>query len=402
MNASLKQDINRLFSLHPCHFLKENFLKIDEVFAIVFYGRSGSVFLQSLFDNHPHVLMLPGTFLMKYFNFWELYGHLLKQELICRFTGYFAPFFDIYSDAENGQWAHPAIELSFDCMGEDRNESLGIKKNEFTEIMMILLEKIDKCSRRVFFQAIHVAYSISLRRASNLDLTRLPIIIYQSHTPYNSIDLLLNDFPKLKIIHSVREPLQTLGSHFKHHLKAYVLRRSYGDAFPFLGPQRSRAVKLEDLHINPKIVLEKLCAWMGLSWADSLLESTFDGKKWWNLRDSTQISGFNKLIISKNHDDVFFKIDKYRLRVLYWKRYKYWNYENKKNNFLEKLILLPLLLLPFKIELLCWKKEYQEKKFLDFLISTVLEWWYTRRLFIRGALLYCLSLNRQIREVELI
>ena len=36
-------------------------LRLDRVVAIYYYGRGGSVFMQSLLDNHPEVVMLPNV-----------------------------------------------------------------------------------------------------------------------------------------------------------------------------------------------------------------------------------------------------------------------------------------------------------------------------------------------------
>ena len=49
---------------------------LDDVVSIHCYGRSGSVFLASLFDQHPQVLMIPGVQLSSFYEFWRRRGHL--------------------------------------------------------------------------------------------------------------------------------------------------------------------------------------------------------------------------------------------------------------------------------------------------------------------------------------
>ena len=46
-------------------------LALQQVVVIYYYGRSGSVFVQSLLDHHPQTLGLPGVGLERFHLFWE-------------------------------------------------------------------------------------------------------------------------------------------------------------------------------------------------------------------------------------------------------------------------------------------------------------------------------------------
>ncbi|MDP1574213.1 MAG: sulfotransferase [Coxiellaceae bacterium] len=383
-------------------WLVENCFKIDEVLAIVFLGRSGSVFLGSLLDNHPQVIMLPGTQLAFYDFFWEKYSGLSNVEnLVNTFCAYFSSFFDVHAFSPLSLGTQPSLDLGFSSMGEDRNEKVEIDKEKFKKIMYCILSKISHVNKKNFFQAIHVAYTISNDNSSRLDKNRLPLIVYQLHMNWeNLVTSLVSDFPKTKFIHMIREPFQTVGSHFKHtNYRANVMNYFYRDAFPYAENSASKAIKLEDLHTQPTEVMKKISDWINIGWSDSLMESTFNGKKWWNLKDVEQVSGFNKVIISKNHSSLYYKFDKYRLEILYSKRFKLWGYSSKTYSKLDHFIALPLLLFPFKMEIISYRNAFSITK-LHGLKNIVLDLFSKKRFYLFSAWKY--SLSKEVREVRLL
>lgn len=383
-------------------WLIENCNKIDDVLAIVFLGRSGSVFLGSLLDNHPQVIMLPGTQLAFYNFFWEKYSGSLKIEsLINNFCSYFSSFFDVYAFSQLSLGTQPALDLGFAAVGEDRNEKVEIDKEKFKKIMYYILSKIDHINKKSFFQAIHVAYTISNGDSARLNTGQLPLIVYQLHMNWeNLVTSLVSDFPKTKFVHMIREPFQTVGSHFKHtNFSANVMNYFYRDAFPYVESNFSKAIKLEDLHTKPIEIMKKISSWVDIDWSDTLMESTFNAKKWWNLKDVEQVSGFNKVIISKNHSSLYYKFDKYRLRILYSKRFKLWGYPSKTYSKLEHFILLPLLLFPFKMEIISYRNAFLITK-LHGLKNLMLGLFSKKRLYLYSAWKY--SLSSEVREVTLL
>ena len=275
------------------HWLLANWLQIEEVLAILFLGRSGTVFLGSLLDNHPQVMMLPGAHLSLYEDFWETKGSKASAlEIIIReFCAYFAFFFDVYAYSPVIIGDQPACYLGLDKMGLERKERAEIDKTKFISVLYLILSDISSVDRKTFFQAIHIAFTITVGRSEQLDRTRLPIIIYALHqNAFSSVNKLCSDFPKTKMIHMIREPLQAMGSHFKtDSYCCHIMRDFFFEAFPKAGIERSRGLKLEDLHIQPKCVLKKLIQWVGIEWSNTLLESTFNGKKWWNMKVSEQL-----------------------------------------------------------------------------------------------------------------
>lgn len=350
-----------LFLNDADYWLLKNWSKIDEVVAILFLGRSGTIFLGSLFDCHPQVIMFPGTQLSFYEEFWENRGKNAptKDTLIRQFCSYFASFFDVYAYSPVILGYQPSYDLGFDEMGINKNERAEIDKTKFIAMLSLILTDSTYIDRKTFFQAIHIAFTITIGRSEQLDQTRLPIIVYALHQNSSvSVSNLCSDFPKAKMIHMIREPFQTMGSHFKKdQYCCHIMRDFFFDAFPKADIERSRGIKLEDLHSQPIIILKKMIQWIDIEWSDSLLESTFNGKKWWNIKESERLCGFNKTIVSKNYNNLYYKFDLYRLKVLYTKRFALWNYNSDRNiSKFERYILLPLLFFPFKMEMIDLKE----------------------------------------------
>lgn len=331
-------------------------MKLNEVVAILFLGRSGTVFLGSLLDNHPQVLMFPGTQLSFYEDFWEKRGkNALSIEILIRqFCAYFSSFFDIYAYSPDILGYQPAYQLGFDEMGIEKNERIEIEKEKFIAVLYFILSDITHVDMKIFFQAIHVAFAITINRSTQINRIRLPIIVYALHqNTFKSVNNLCSHFPKTKMIHMIREPFQAIDSHFEYDgYCCHVLRDFYFAAFPQAEVDKSMAVKLEDLHASPHVTLNKITKWIGIDWSDSLLESTYNGKKWWNVKGSERFHGFKKTILSKKKYSGFNAFDRYRLKVLYSKRLALWGYASKRKILkLERFLLLPMLLFPFKMEL---------------------------------------------------
>lgn len=337
-------------------------LSLTRVVAILFYGRSGSVFLGSLLDGHPQIVATPGCYLNGFYEFWDQFGKLPAYELINAFADYYAVLFDAKNECKSPVCgADAGTDLGFTEMGPERNQCLGVNRDRFRVCMSECLSSCSVVSRRLFLQVVHVAYQEALGRTVQ-DPT--PLIVFPLHTPsLERMGKLVEDFPDTCFLHVVRNPVQTLGSHLACYMKSGLLDTAQAE-WIFRGilqggvsvlpgiRERSRAVRLEDLHNKPKETMEKVCAWLGLEWSDCLLESTFDGKQWWNVKNSPQISGFSQVTLAKKHDNLITPLDRFRLLCLLRDKYRVWQYGPPawtSSRFIRGLNCL-LLLWPFRAE----------------------------------------------------
>lgn len=378
---------------------------IDEVVSIYFYGRSGSLFLQSLLDSHPNILMIPGDYIRFYYWFWnsldpKLNNRLDKNNVMDVFSQIFPFIFN--SDSISGVFANSGyggdfgIRLGFNLMGEKQNKKLGINRDKFICELNKIFEDRKYITRKEFFKAIHIAYFYSLGRKYTFN--RQPIIVYFPHiaNPDEPIEL-LRDFPHTKRICMVREPVQSLGSLINTYRRVcnisieqmlYILRPALYAGITNMEEYLSCAIKLEDIHTKSRPTLEKICKFINIPWNDSLMESTFDGLKWWNGKNSDRINGFNIKVINRKHEDLFTDFDRERLKALLFRKYKTWEYEGIKkgydalNSELEK---------PFKFEEYIFYKNNNEKQKGRILIRNLFkEYWKE------------VNSNIQVKEVNLL
>jgi len=195
---------------------------LRRVVSIHYYGRSGSLFLQSLLDGHPQVVMLPGTYLAGFYRFWEMFGQLPALKLLGAFITNYDVLFDARSPVpvfEVGR--NVGTTLGFDRMGENQDRALGVDRDEFMEIMLAHVIRVcddpnvDRLPRRFFLQAIHAAYAQALGRPM---FGKEPLIVLQTHNPYfEEVEPLYQDFGvDVKFLHCLREPIQALGSWYSH------------------------------------------------------------------------------------------------------------------------------------------------------------------------------------------
>ena len=173
-----------------------------------------------------------------------------------------------------------------------------------------------------------------------------------------------NDFPDGKLLQMIRHPISALGSHFRHYLNSghvhptavptMVSRAVYGPPIPLDTHSQWRGVRLEDVHKNPKETMQRICEWLEIPWDDTLVQSTVNGKQWWNEKGRPQLTGPNQAIISQSNEDLIPAFDRFRLNVLSARRCEADGYDVKSRYqwIVTKLLLLPFLIIPLKMELM--------------------------------------------------
>ena len=280
--------------------------------------------------------------------------------------------FDVHS-SHNVPDCGPQVGLAynFNRMGPGRDESLGISRDRFVDILLGKLVPAvddfdgDVVERKFFFQALHAAYAEALGRTFRAPN---PIIVFQMHNPFAVAVLpLAEDFPQLRFLHAVREPSQAMASWYTHMIPNYpeweglpmsALGRGMEHARPITrtADYRARCVRLEDLHQQPRQTLERVCAWLGIGWDESVLESTFDGRIWHWGYGSTVVTGFHSHSISRSHDHVFSALDRLRIKFLLSRRYTAWSYPIAAPYRAKSLQVLSMLLwvFPFRMEVSMW------------------------------------------------
>ena len=111
--------------------------RLTRVASIHYYGRSGSVFLQSLLDSHPDVLMLPAVYLCGFHTFWDRFGGIRPVELVAAFVHHYPVIFDPTSTEEVIDVGRGiGLVYNFNHMGEGHDERLGLDRAAFAQRLL--------------------------------------------------------------------------------------------------------------------------------------------------------------------------------------------------------------------------------------------------------------------------
>jgi hypothetical protein len=348
------------------HIDPEDLTTIVTVFTS---GRSGTSLMASLLDSHPWISATPDCVLMGFYLFWEEFCDLKRDALIEAFIDQFGSLFNgAVSPKNTKSWICYGENTGFTTMGENRDQTLSADTNVFRLSLREMLPKGKTVTRQLFIQALHVAYADAIGHR----LEKGAVILFGLHGPSRpSVTAMTEDFPDSRLLHMVRDPIQTLGSHFRNSILGAekpiprrplkVVRARFFSGRPALENVKfqSRAVRLEDLHRAPKRIMSAVCAWLGIPWDDALLQSTFNGLKFWN--DSTsahQVSGFSKEIIAQKHETYIPRFDRFRYTVIFARRFQAFDYCLHNTFLCQRIVfamLLPLFIFPFRIEMLANK-----------------------------------------------
>ena len=300
-----------------------------KVVGIQNYGPSGTMLLHSLLDGHPQVLSLPGLYPIGIYSGWRTFVDGLSRRM---------KLDDVLAFLLN--WARPLydeqhLELAWGLgeLGEHRDANCCVSLEDFRchlaaalhgmgldEILAAPAEPsaTARQARKIALLAVYIAYA----RCLGLAIEEKDTVVYPVHSSeIQDLRDLLEDFPELFVIHMIRDPVDGLFSTVNHNRMWLdrFLSTSLVDPFlaaivqmttdrtplvPRLEPfhsmtpfapavaSRCRAIRLEDLHQAPERTMTAIADWVGLTWNDALLQSTFAGKKWWNRPGLRRVSGF--------------------------------------------------------------------------------------------------------------
>lgn len=333
---------------------------IKEVVVIVHYGRSGSYFLHSLLDNHPHLITMNSEFR----EFWKLPHNIFKRpvenQLIFILANWFACInstknyenttdFDILNKA-----VHVPRDLLVNYQGSEF-ESLSddvkkLKKPDLTTLVSNLYSLIEakygtnfkrvSLTRWQLFELFHLAWAASLNKSPQSNFN----ILFNAHVPDQKVIENLEIEKPITLIHTVRNPIQSLGSHLTRYLdpklsKVFVEDKSSSilnvlthafEADTFLS-ERNRnqefAIRLEDIHETPELTLRALMQRLKLPYHPCLLTEQFNGGHYGFVKGDTIINGFGGNQMSNNYETLFSQSDRHKLEQIFEINYQKWNYK---------------------------------------------------------------------------
>ncbi|WP_455176101.1 sulfotransferase [Azospirillum largimobile] len=339
-----------------------------------------------MIDNHPDVLCLPGLTGIQYYSMWR--GAILNNpikplsmgSLLSFISWWFRPLYDP---------AEIDIGLGLDGLGPDRSQHPCVDRTLFHDHFRAIRNRLLKEAgvpsdvydesrhevyRRCLLQAVYMAYEAARGR----DPDAMTSMLFPSHScaPEDVADL-VRDFPDHRFVYMVRHPVAVYDSAIKSVSLLAQERSAAIDVFrtcinqllldeapqvhgygkrvyslyryPAVRKDLCVAVRLEDLHRNGRGTMERLARWLGISWSETLMESTFSGKTWWNRPMSKRVNGLNRSMAATGNFKNATEFDAKRIRLLMSGIFKHYGYQEETGRFAD-LLSMTLLLLPFQAE----------------------------------------------------
>lgn len=390
------------------------FQAVKSVIAVQNYGSSGTLFMQSLLDFHPGILSTPALYSIHFFGFWKEYGQ----------TGDLTGLINTFLE-KHGHWFDPmgaATQWGLHQMGPHMDERLAVPLDRFCNALVIQLKDREPLTRKDFFKAMYVAYAYAQGRSLADSLS----IMFPIHSnPRSVAQALVDDFPDMKFLHMIRDPIKSMGSTMKHVvvnklpenplecalaqlLNEYTKAWGMATAMPVWGGRPyfehipAKGVKLESLHADPQTQLKHLCHWCRIPWDDVLLESTFNGKKWWNRPESKRVSGFGGGIAQQQYAGYLNRFDAARLRCFAYPKLKFWRYPLPwyARFWGTRFMMVLLAVLPFKAEVLLFPTRYKAAVHTLAKAVTDVVLLFMKRLGLPRAVVMSLAQNEQRRLIQ--
>jgi Sulfotransferase family len=337
---------------------------MQRVVAVCRWGSSGSLLLHSYLDGHDEVVTLPGHLSQGIYPFFDSHRSLSLRDKLLAYPFASIDGFDHYR-----------------AFFEDEHE-LGIAAADYYAAVNALFEVYRHRprefleSRRAFFQLLHVVYCVALgRRPASAN----PLIVYAQAMANDQLaSYLVEDFPQAQFIHTVRDPITNVGRLFEHDLQPHgllaamyvIARLSFWDK-PHTGMEaRTMAVRFEDLHLHLEETMQTVAAWLGLPYRSSLLDSTFNGRKYvWITRTGKESwSGARPAKAARDSRNLF-ATDRCLLYAVLHEDFVAWNYPCPgifRHGLVRALTCLLLLAVPMKIEVISARMAFRLLPSKDF------------------------------------
>ena len=301
-------------------------------------GRSGSLFLHSLLDGHPEILTIPGVYLKSWFasDTWKKFQPDYSEEkwretLVKKIISVYEPVFDarvkknVPGTPMEGEWI--AKSQGFTNMGPNGDQVFFVSKEVFSQKMLDLLNPLKKVNHKKVFELIHFAFSECFQKKYSKNTHSPKQIFYHIHNPTtDELEKYTATYPNARQLLIVRDPIVALESHMnisypeqgvetdklatlvKHWGQLTNIKKMFFSIFyiPYVNPDQWRGVRLEDLKSKSHETLEKLARWMGITFDESLLQSTFcDYEYWGPSRIGSPIKGFDKTPLRQQKGALF-------------------------------------------------------------------------------------------------
>lgn len=325
-------------------------------------GYSGNFFLDELLDGHPEILSIPHS--------------IFSSQL-----WYFAH--------EMASYGNRQVERLFECYKRQLSEC---KSDEFNEVFPDYVQFAEALENKImkerpesdidYFMLVHVAYHEMIYGHYDCGIRR--IIFWEPHRVRSDDKLryftgwFQTRVEEVKVLNIVRDPIKACASRIKdlilHDLISYINFEVFeresrevencGD--------RLYCVRFEDLKQNPREQLGKICEWLGITWNESLMKTTYQGKSSSYDNGKYIVKDFDLRPVFNRYEEYFDEFDHYRLELLYSKVRKKYGYGEIDVHRFSWSEIENLFASPFKFERNLNDKEHAVRREIQRQCSAIL------------------------------
>ncbi|ABK45050.1 Tetratricopeptide TPR_2 repeat protein [Magnetococcus marinus MC-1] len=318
-----------------------------DMVGLINLARSGSGYIHSLLDHHPQISTTPGVYMSGYF------GRHVWQQLTAHGFGQiaeqFATLYEVLFDARStvkppppfigdvlGSRVGVGVAEGFDRMGPQRNEALKLNRDAFVAELQRRIHAQAYVDQGSVFELAHDAYETVLARNPQ----QMKVIFNHIHQidPF-SLSNLLKHRPDLRMLVIIRNPVQSCESWcikadsdrlaptpyaLYMHIVSKLNRTLVDINHPLFARRDAVAIRLEDLKVALPSTMEDVSHWMGIEFAETMLQSTMQGLEWWG--DPSSVLYGKKQTANHGSQDptkdkagrLFSDQDRYILNVLFY------------------------------------------------------------------------------------
>jgi hypothetical protein len=330
------------------------------VVCITCYGRSGSVLLHGLLDNHPQVIAAPSHALV---NLLAFVSQVNCANITNVVESVMASFPALFAETDQTPYLRAAAVVK-----------IGVPKAAFRQNLTLILTGFAQSmgmtgtTPGAILRAIHYAYHAALGR----DLNKVKIIVWQKHTPFADEReklWLIQNVQNMKFLVPVRRPDVTLSAHYAakndptfpaKNREPWVLIQQLtraGSVYADLAPL-SGAIRFEDMHAETEKVTRAMARFLDIDWDPCMLEPTVDGKELLFPKGTGVIRGFNPDVGKTQKAPHFNKFDQIFFEAINSAAYRHWGYKATASSGMARaLILLAAKFVPMRMTVTEFKQD---------------------------------------------
>jgi hypothetical protein len=353
------------------------------IVALLTGCRGGSKVFQSFLDDHPELVMVPGFPLMYLHPHFELWRRTLGEALT--WERLIDLFCEKHASVLDSRRIPGASRL--ERLGDDARTHIEIDESAFRAALRAFLGDLP-VSSRTFFLAIHYAYA----HCKGWDLAQRPVLLFHVHN-VDFVPPLKADFPDLRMIVMVRRPVAAMASEYRVIELGAGEQLNATDAILWsqriywltcLGEYQSinrlgamqttedtRGIRFEDMYADLGGLMRAVAAWLGIRFSDTMLISTFDGKKYWgDIGHPNPTHGLDPKAITDKWRKTISPVDQFVIEGLSWSRYQAYGYRRERyrdDGYWNRLLLTLAILVPARQEIQFLRRHLSLAHFRDFM-----------------------------------